>query len=35
MDFKTWCGLCGRLEAILKLDDDQESIVQKMTEEVK
>ena len=35
MDFKTWCGLCGSLEAILKLDDDQERILQQMTEEVK
>lgn len=35
MDFKTWCGLCGSLDAILKLDDDQEKIIHQMIDGVK
>lgn len=35
MDFKTWCGLCGNLDAILKLDYDQEKIIHQMIDGVK
>jgi hypothetical protein len=32
MDYKNWCKLCGSVDAILKPDNDQEDVINKLIE---